>query len=66
MQHWGLRDYGVENQIGAEMQLSNYIQNLVEVFTEVWRVLKDDGLLWLNIGDSYGGGDNIADAWSAP
>lgn len=55
--YWGLRDYGVENQIGAEMQLDDYINNLVIVFNEVWRVLKVDGLLWLNIGDSYTSGN---------
>jgi DNA modification methylase len=55
--YWRLRDYGVEDQIGAEMQLENYIANLTEVFTEVRRVLKDDGVLWLNIGDSYTSGN---------
>lgn len=55
--YWGLRDYGVEDQIGAELQLNDYIKNLVLVFEEVWRVLKDDGLLWLNIGDSYTSGN---------
>jgi len=55
--YWGLRDYGIEDQIGAEMQLDEYIQNLVDVFKEVWRILKDDGTLWLNIGDSYTSGN---------
>jgi site-specific DNA-methyltransferase (adenine-specific)/site-specific DNA-methyltransferase (cytosine-N4-specific) len=54
--YWGLRDYGMENQIGAEMVLSDYISNLVSVFTEVFRVLKSDGTFWLNIGDSYTSG----------
>ncbi len=55
--YWGLRDYGVDDQIGAELQLDDYINNLVDVFNEVWRVLRDDGLLWLNIGDSYTSGN---------
>lgn len=55
--YWGLRDYGIANQIGAEMDLDKYIGNLVDVFCEVWRVLKDDGVLWLNIGDSYTSGN---------
>lgn len=54
--YWGLRDYGIENQIGAEMVLSEYISNLVTVFNEVFRVLKSDGTFWLNIGDSYTSG----------
>ncbi len=54
--YWGLRDYGVENQIGAEMELSDYIRDLAAVFAEVRRVLTDDGTLWLNIGDSYTSG----------
>ncbi len=55
--YWGLRDYGIEGQIGAEMELEQYISNLVTVFREVKRVLKDDGSLWLNIGDSYTSGN---------
>jgi site-specific DNA-methyltransferase (cytosine-N4-specific) len=54
--YWGLRDYGIENQIGAEMVLSDYITNLVTVFKDVFRVLKPDGTFWLNIGDSYTSG----------
>jgi site-specific DNA-methyltransferase (cytosine-N4-specific) len=55
--YWGLRDYGVENQIGAEEKLDDYIDNLVRIFREVRRVLADDGTLWLNIGDSYTSGN---------
>jgi DNA modification methylase len=51
----GLRDYGVEGQIGLEPTLEAHIEKLVEVFREVWRVLRDDGTLWLNLGDSYNG-----------
>lgn len=52
--YFGLRDYGVEGQIGLEQYPEEYIQKMVEVFREVHRVLRDDGTLWLNIGDSYG------------
>ncbi len=55
--YWGLRDYGVEDQIGAEDHLKEYIESLVDVFREVRRVLADDGTLWLNIGDSYTSGN---------
>jgi len=54
--YWGLRDYGVEGQIGAEIDVNEYIKNLVAVFREVKRTLKNDGTLWLNIGDSYTSG----------
>ena len=54
--YWGLRDYGVDGQIGAEPLLEDYISNLVEVFTEAKRVLKDDGTFWLNVGDGYTSG----------
>jgi site-specific DNA-methyltransferase (cytosine-N4-specific) len=55
--YWGLRDYAVSNQIGAEMLLHDYIQNLRAIFSEVKRVLTDDGTFWLNIGDSYTSGN---------
>lgn len=55
--YWGLRDYGVESQIGAEMSVEDYIDDLVNIFSEVKRTLRDDGTLWLNIGDSYTSGD---------
>lgn len=55
--YWGLRDYGIPQQIGAEADLGNYIKNLVAVFRQVRRTLKDDGTLWLNIGDSYTSGN---------
>jgi DNA modification methylase len=53
--YFGLRDYGVDGQIGLEQTPEEYIQKLVEIFREVRRVLKDAGTLWLNIGDSYAG-----------
>ena len=51
--YYGLRDYGVDGQIGLEETPEQYIQKMVEVFREVKRVLRDDGTLWVNIGDSY-------------
>ena len=57
--YYGLRDYGHEGQIGLEETPEEYIKAMVEVFRCVWDVLKDNGTLWLNIGDSYarnGGG----------
>ena len=53
--YFGLRDYGVDGQIGLEETPEAYIAKMVEVFAEVKRVLRDDGTLWLNIGDSYAG-----------
>ncbi len=53
--YYNLRDYGVEGQIGLEATPEEYIQNLVQVFRHVRRVLKDDGTLWIVIGDSYNG-----------
>ena len=54
--YWGLRDYGEDGQLGLEETPQEYVQNLMEVFREVRRVLRDDGTLWLNLGDSYAGG----------
>lgn len=53
--YYGLRDYGCDGQIGLEKSPELYIQNLVAVFREIWRMLRPDGTLWLNIGDSYSG-----------
>ncbi|RME48399.1 MAG: site-specific DNA-methyltransferase [Chloroflexi bacterium] len=61
--YWGLRDYGTEGQIGSEENLDDYIQNLVAVFSELRRVLKPDGTLWLNLGDCYTSGGRT---WRAP
>lgn len=55
--YWGLRDYGHEGQLGLESTPEQYVANMVEVFREVKRVLRDDGTLWLNIGDSYANND---------
>ena len=51
--YWGLRDYEHESQIGSEESPIEYVQNLVDVFREVRRALRPDGLVWLNIGDGY-------------
>jgi DNA modification methylase len=51
--YWGLRDYGTAGQIGLEQTPDAYVAELVAVFREVWRVLRDDGVLWLNLGDCY-------------
>lgn len=51
--YFGLRDYGHDGQIGLEPTPDEYVERLVEVFREVRRVLRDDGTLWLNLGDSY-------------
>jgi DNA modification methylase len=51
--YWGLRDYGVAGQMGLETTPEGYVAKMVEVFAEVRRVLRDDGTLWVNLGDSY-------------
>ncbi|APO91512.1 site-specific DNA-methyltransferase [Xanthomonas arboricola] len=61
--YWGLRDYGVDGQIGAEPTLEAYIEDLVALFREVRRTLRDDGTLWLNIGDGFTSGGRT---WRAP
>jgi DNA modification methylase len=55
--YYGLRDYGIDGQLGLEQTPQEYIDNMVAVFREVWRVMRDDGTLWLNLGDSYAGGN---------
>lgn len=51
--YFGLRDYGVDGQIGLEQTPGQFVAKLVEVFRKVRRVLRDNGTLWLNLGDSY-------------
>lgn len=53
--YYGLRDYGVYGQIGLEESPDAYVEKIVAVFREVRRVLRDDGTLWVNLGDSYNG-----------
>jgi site-specific DNA-methyltransferase (cytosine-N4-specific) len=61
--YWGLRDYGIDGQIGAEPTVDEFVDRLVKVFSEVRRVLKDDGTLWLNVGDSFTSGGRT---WRQP
>jgi DNA modification methylase len=51
--YWGLRDYGVAGQLGLEKTPEEYVEKVVAIFREVWRVLRGDGTLWLNLGDTY-------------
>jgi len=51
--YWGLRDYGMDGQIGLEPTFDLYLERLIQIFTEIKRVLKKDGTCWVNIGDSY-------------
>ncbi len=51
--YWGLRDYGMAGQLGLEKTPEEYIERMVSVFRHVWRVLRDDGTCWVNMGDSY-------------
>ena len=53
--YWGLRDYGIDGQLGLESTPEAYVASMVAVFREVRRVLRDDGTVWLNLGDSYYG-----------
>lgn len=55
--YWGMRDYEMAGQIGAESDLIEYLDSLISVFREVKRVLKIDGTLWINIGDGYTSGN---------
>ena len=61
--YWGLRDYDIEDQVGLEPTLPQFINSLRAIFHEAKRVLRDDGVLWLNIGDGYTSGGR---AWRAP
>lgn len=59
--YYALRDYGMDEQIGREATPKEYISRLTDVFTEVRRVLRSDGTLWLNISDTYAGKGNQGD-----
>ncbi len=61
--YWGLRDYGIQGQIGLEPTLGAYLHKLTSIFAELRRILKPDGILWLNIGDGYTSGNR---GWRAP
>jgi DNA modification methylase len=54
--YWGLRDYGAKGQLGLEKTPEEYVEKMVAVFDEVKQVLRDDGTVWLNLGDSYSSG----------
>lgn len=56
--YWQLRDYGYEGQWGLEPTYNEYLEHLWEMMDEIWRVLKDDGTVWVNLGDTYGGGNS--------
>jgi len=56
--YFGLRDYGVDGQIGLESTVDAYVARMVAVFREVRRTLRDDGVLWINLGDSYANASN--------
>lgn len=58
--YWGLRDYGFDGQIGLERTPEEYVDRIVDVFREVRRVLRDDGVLFVNLGDTYATGAGIA------
>jgi len=76
--YWGLRDYGVSDQLGLEPTPEAYVADIVAVMREVWRVMRDDGTCWLNLGDSYAGSwgnygaregnqrSRIAERWHRP
>jgi DNA modification methylase len=64
--YWGLRDYGVEGQLGLERTPEEYAAKMVAIFREVRRVLRDDGTLWLNLGDSYSGSNSDANSIKNP
>lgn len=55
--YWGLRDYNLQGQIGLEATLPQFLNRLIAIFNEVKRILRDDGTLWLNIGDGYTSGN---------
>ena len=62
--YWGLRDYGVDGQIGLETSPFEWVDSLVTIFREVRRVLRNDGVCWINVGDSYADGGRGADTGS--
>lgn len=61
--YYGQRDYGTDKQVGTESNTEEYINRLVQIFDEVKRVLKDDGTLWINIGDKYINGNLAGLPW---
>ena len=55
--YWQLRDYGFDGQWGLESTFQEYLEHLWSMMDEIWRVLRDDGTVWINLGDTYGGGN---------
>ena len=62
--YWGLRDFGHPDQMGLEATIDEYVEGLVSVFREVRRVLRDDGTLWLNLGDTWSTDPNSGIGWA--
>lgn len=60
--YWRQRDYGIEGQQGMEPTVGTFVDGLVQVFRQVWRVLADDGTVWVNLGDGYSGHSDAARA----
>ena len=63
--YWGLRDYGVDGQVGLEKTPEEYVKRMVGIFREVRRVLRGDGTFWLNIGDCYAASQSTGGGYSA-
>lgn len=61
--YWGLRDYGVKGQLGLEPNFRDYLKKMQEIMREIKRVLKNTGTCWINLGDTYAGGNAHSD-WS--
>lgn len=61
--YWGLRDYGVDGQLGLEKTPEEYVARMVDVFREVRRVLRNDGTCWLNLGDSFKDKEVVGIPW---
>ncbi len=64
--YYALRDYGVPGQIGLEETPAAFVAKMVDVLGEVWRVLRDDGTCWVNLGDSYAGGGRGGNPGTSP
>lgn len=61
--YWALRDYGVAGQIGLEKSIRDFYSVMTDVFAELWRVLRDDGTAWINMGDTYQNGELMGIPW---
>ena len=62
--YWGQRDYGVDGMIGLESDVQTWLGVMVEVFRGARRVLRDDGTVWLNLGDKYAGSGGAGGDWA--